>query len=126
MQCLSHQASFPGSRNEFASIDYDKFAYHKVQYLPPSSNGDVIFELPPSQVSTSTSKNTIDGMDKRLDGHTWWRTITSIFTTTKPSLLRSPCMLASWFVITRVVTSLPDPPSRTRLRGQAEPTLHSN
>jgi hypothetical protein len=70
MQCLRHLASFPGSRNELASIDYDKIAYHKVQYLPPSYNGNVIFELPPSRVSTSTSKNAMDGMDKRFDGHT--------------------------------------------------------
>jgi hypothetical protein len=77
MQCLRGLASIPGSRNELASIDYDKIAYHKVQYLPPSFNGDVIFELPPSRVSASTSKNTMDGMDKQFDGHTWCRTITS-------------------------------------------------
>jgi hypothetical protein len=70
-------ASFPGSRNKLAFINYDKIAYHKVQYLPPMYNGDVIFELPPSRVSASTSKNTMDGMDKRFDGHTWCRTITS-------------------------------------------------
>jgi hypothetical protein len=77
MQYLRRLASIPGSRNELASIDYDKIAYHKVQYLPPSYNGDVIFELPPSRVSTSTSNNTMDGMDKRFDGHTWCCTITS-------------------------------------------------
>jgi hypothetical protein len=77
MQCLRRLASLPGSKNELASIDYNKIAYHKVQYLPPSYNGDVIFELPPSRVSTSTSKNTMDGIDKRFDGHTWCRTITS-------------------------------------------------
>jgi hypothetical protein len=77
MQCLRCLASVPRSRNKLVSIDYDKIAYHKVQYLPPSYNGDVIFELPPSRVSASTSKNTIDGMDKRFDGHTWCRTITS-------------------------------------------------
>jgi hypothetical protein len=48
-----------------------------VQYLPPSYDGDVIFELPPSCVSTSTSKNTMDSMDKRFDCHTWCCTITS-------------------------------------------------
>jgi hypothetical protein len=48
-----------------------------VQYLSSSYNGDVVFELPPSHVSASTSKNTMDGMDKRFDGHTWYRTITS-------------------------------------------------
>jgi hypothetical protein len=77
MQCLRRLASFPGSSNELASLDYDKIPYHKVQYLPPSYNGDIIFELPPSCVSASTSKNTMDGMDKPFDGHTWCRTITS-------------------------------------------------
>jgi hypothetical protein len=48
-----------------------------VQYLPPSYDGDVILELPPSSVSASTSKNTIDGIDKWFDGHTWCHTITS-------------------------------------------------
>jgi hypothetical protein len=70
MQCLRHLASFPGSRNELATLDYDKIPYHKVQYLPPSYDGDIIFELPPSCISASTSKNTMDGMDKRFDGHT--------------------------------------------------------
>jgi hypothetical protein len=77
MQCLRRLASFPESINKLASIDYDKIAYHKVQYLPPLYNGDVIFELPLSQVSTSTSKNTMDRMDKWLDGYTWCRNITS-------------------------------------------------
>jgi hypothetical protein len=49
-----------------------------------------------------------------------------IFTTAKASLLGSPCVLASWFVTTRVITSCLDPPSGTRLSGQAELTLHSN
>jgi hypothetical protein len=70
-------ASIFGSRNELALVDYDKIAYHKVQYLPPSYNGDVIFELPPSYVSASSSKNAMDSMDKRFDGYTWYRTITS-------------------------------------------------
>jgi hypothetical protein len=43
MQCLRRLASFLGSRNELASLDYDKIPYDKVQYLPPSYNGDVIF-----------------------------------------------------------------------------------
>jgi hypothetical protein len=77
MQCLRCLASFLGSRNKLATLDYDKIPYHKVQYLPPLYNGDVIFELLPSCVSASTSKNTMDNMDKRFNGHTWCRTITS-------------------------------------------------
>jgi hypothetical protein len=49
-----------------------------------------------------------------------------IFTTTKASLLGSLCMLASWFVTTRVVTSSLDLPSTMRQSGQAKSTLHSN
>jgi hypothetical protein len=64
MQSLRHLASIPGSRNKLATVDYDKISYHKVQYLPPSYNDDVIFELPPSRVSASSSKNGMDGMDK--------------------------------------------------------------
>ena len=77
MQCLRRLASFPGSRNELAFLNYDRIPYYKVQYLQPSYNGNAIFELLPSCVSASTSKNTIDGMNKRFDGHTWCRTITS-------------------------------------------------
>jgi hypothetical protein len=58
-------------------LGHHAIAYHKVQYLPPSYNDDVIFELPPSRVSASTSKSTMDGMDKQFDGHTWCRNITS-------------------------------------------------
>ena len=77
VQSLRRLASILGSRNELAIVDYDKIAYHKVQFLPLSYNGDVIFELPPSRVSASSSKNGMDGMDKQFNGHTWCRTITS-------------------------------------------------
>jgi hypothetical protein len=126
MQCLRRLASFPGSRNELAILDYNKIPYQKVQYLPPSYDGDVIFELPPSSVSASTSKNTMDSMDKSSMVTHGAGPSPPIFTTAKASLLGSPCVLASWFVTIRVVTSLLDPPSAMRLSGQAEPTLHSN
>ena len=77
MQCLRCLASFLGFENELATLDYDKIPYHNVQYLPPLHDGDVIFELLPSCVSTSTSKNIIDGMDRQFDGHTQCHTITS-------------------------------------------------
>ena len=60
MECLRHPASFPRSRNKLASIEYYKIAYHKVQYLPPLYNGDVIFELLPSRVFASTSMDDMD------------------------------------------------------------------
>ena len=101
MQYLRSLASFPRSRNKLASIDYDKFPYYKVQYLPPSYNDNVIFESPPSCVSTSTSKNTMDIKDKRFDGHTWCCTITSNIHNNQDLTFRKSCMLASWFVTTK-------------------------
>ena len=77
IQCFRRLASIPGLRNKLSLVDYDKISYQKVQYLQPSYNGDVIFELPPSRVSASSSKNAMDSMDKQLNGHTWCRTITS-------------------------------------------------
>ena len=77
MWCLRRLASFSGSRNKLATLDYNKILYHKVQYLPSLYDGNVIFELPPSSISASTSENIMNCMDKRFDGHAWCRTITS-------------------------------------------------
>jgi hypothetical protein len=49
-----------------------------------------------------------------------------IFTIAKASLLGSPFVFASWFVTTRVVTSILDPPSGMRPSGQAKPILISS
>ena len=46
-----------------------------MKFLPPTFNGDVLFELPP--VDTSGPFHMMYGMDKRHDGHTWTKTITS-------------------------------------------------
>jgi hypothetical protein len=50
IQSFRHLASICKSKNKLASIDYDKIAYDKVQYLPPSYNGDGFFELPPNRL----------------------------------------------------------------------------
>jgi hypothetical protein len=126
MQCLRRLASFPGSKNKLATLDYDKIPYHKVQYLPLRMMATLFFSC--RQV-----------LSLLLPLRTLWTVWISglmvthgaapsppIFTIAKASLLGSPCVLASWFVTTRVVTSLLDRPSAMRLSGQAEPTLHSN
>jgi hypothetical protein len=46
-----------------------------VLFLPPTFNGDVMFELPP--VDTSGLFHMMHGMDKRYDGHAWTKTVTS-------------------------------------------------
>ena len=126
MQYLRCLASFLGSRNKLASIDYDKIIYYKVQYLPPLYNGDVIFELPPSHVSASTSKNIWMVWIRSLMVTLGATPSPPIFTTAKALLLGSPCVLGSWFVTIRIVTSSLDPPSVMKLSGQAKSKPHSN
>jgi hypothetical protein len=127
MQCLRRLASFPGSRNKLATLNYDKIPYHKVQYLPPSYDGDVIFELPPSCAFASTSKNTMDSMDKRFDGHIWCRTITSNIHNSQSLTFRKSLYVGQLVCNNKsCVSSSLDPPSAMRLSGQAGPTLHSN
>ena len=59
-------------------IDYSHIRVEKVEYLPTTFDGDVIFEFPPVGASTSHSQaKLLRGMDKRHDGHAWTRTITS-------------------------------------------------
>ena len=61
-----------------AQIDFDAIEYQKVQFLPPTFDGDVVFELPPCRGSVhSSSAKSMEGMDKRYDGHAWTRTLTS-------------------------------------------------
>jgi hypothetical protein len=53
---LVNRASFvprsTSTLDKVASIDFYKISYHKVQYLPPLFNGNVLFEVPASRVST--------------------------------------------------------------------------
>jgi hypothetical protein len=49
-----------------------------MQFLPPSFNGDVLFELPLVDTSgVQTSAKLMHGMDKRHDGHAWTKIVTS-------------------------------------------------
>ena len=67
-----------GSRNVLKKIDFSSISVVRVRTLPPEFNNDIIFELPPVQVSGMSSQaKLMTGMDKRYDGHAWTRTITS-------------------------------------------------
>jgi hypothetical protein len=78
MQCLRNLVTIRGSKNELKLVNFDKIRYEKVKYIPPTFDGEVVFELPPpSTSSTSSIGKHMDGMDKKYDGHTWCRTKTS-------------------------------------------------
>jgi hypothetical protein len=64
-----------GVRNVFKTLDFDTFDIQRVKFLPPTFNGDVLFELPP--VDTLGPFHMMHGMDKRHDGHAWTKTVTS-------------------------------------------------
>jgi hypothetical protein len=64
-----------GARNVFKTLDFDSLDIQRMQFLPPTFNGDVMFELPP--VDTSGPFHMMHGMDKRHDGHAWTKTVTS-------------------------------------------------
>jgi hypothetical protein len=60
----------PWSKNELKLIDFASMHFEKVKSLPTSFNGNIMFELPPIMLSTSTPMQCqIEGMDKKFDGH---------------------------------------------------------
>ena len=64
-----------GVRNVFKTLDFDTLDIQRVKFLPPTFNGDVIFELP--ALDKSGSFHMMHGMDKHHDGHAWTKTVTS-------------------------------------------------
>jgi hypothetical protein len=75
---LKRLRAYRGARNAFRSLDYDSLDIQRVQFLPPTFNGDVLFELPPVDMSALQSHaKLMHGMDKHHDGHAWTKTIIS-------------------------------------------------
>jgi hypothetical protein len=64
-----------GARNVFKTLNFDSLDIQRVQFLPPTFNWDVLFELP--LIDTSGPFHMMHGMDKRHDGHAWTKTVTS-------------------------------------------------
>jgi hypothetical protein len=62
-------------RNVFKTLDFDSLDIQRVKFLPPTFTGDVLFKLPP--VDMSGPFHMMHRMDKRHDGHAWTKTITS-------------------------------------------------
>jgi hypothetical protein len=78
---LKQLASMPGKKNILKKIDYSVIRHDRVEYLPALFDGDVIFELPPVGHTASRSQaKSMQGMDKRYDGHVWTKTITTNIT----------------------------------------------
>jgi hypothetical protein len=71
----------PGRKNILKKLDYDTLHIEVVNFLPPRFDGNNMFVLPFVGVSSSHSKaKSMDGMDKRYDGHIWIKTQTTNIT----------------------------------------------
>ena len=57
----------PGRKSVLKLLNYSTLKTVHAEFLPPCFDGDVIFVFPPVNASAST----MDGMDKRYDGHVW-------------------------------------------------------
>ena len=67
-----------GAMNAFRNLDYGNLDIQKVQFLPPFLNGNVLFELPPLDMSALQSYTKLKHrMDKHHYNHAWTKTITS-------------------------------------------------
>jgi hypothetical protein len=89
---LSQLASHVGDQKSLSVVDslkrirgskevrnvFDNLDIQRMQFLPPSFNGNVLFELPPVDTSgLQTPAKLMHGMDKRHDGHAWTKTVIS-------------------------------------------------
>ena len=81
VQCLCRLGSMPNSKNVFKKMDYDKFRIQEVIHLPPRVDGNQLFVLRAAEVlSSQTRAKSLDGMDKRYNGHVWIKTQTTNIT----------------------------------------------
>jgi hypothetical protein len=78
---LKKLAGMPGRKNILKKIDYAVIRHDRVDYLPAVLDGAVIFELPPvGHTAVRSQAKSMQGMDKRYDGHVWTKTITTNIT----------------------------------------------
>ena len=71
----------PGRKNILKKLDYDILQIEEVNFLPPRFDGNRMFVFPPVGVPYSHTKaKSMDGMDKRYNGHVWTKTQTTNIT----------------------------------------------
>ena len=74
---LRKLANIYRSKNVLKKLDYESLRIVRAEFLPPRFDGDVMYVLLPVSNSALHSKaRSMDGMDKRYDGHVWTKTLT--------------------------------------------------
>ena len=75
---LRKLANMPGRKNVLKKLDYNSLQTVHAEFLPPRFDGDFMYVLPLVSNSALHSKaRSMDGMDKRYDGHVWIKTLTT-------------------------------------------------
>ena len=75
---LRKLTNMPSSKNVLKKLNYESLRTVHAGFLPPCFDGDVMYVLPPISNSALYSKaRSMDGMDKRYDGHVWTKTLTT-------------------------------------------------
>ena len=68
----------PSSKNVLKKLDYDSLRTVHAEFLPLCFDIDVMFILLlVSNSALHTKARSMDGMDKRYDGHVWTKTLTT-------------------------------------------------
>ena len=76
--CLKRLARRPNTKTVLKNMDYTSMPHRIIDFLPSIYNGGIIFELPPIAAGATSSKaKSLQGMDKKYDGHCWCLTKTS-------------------------------------------------
>jgi hypothetical protein len=96
VQSLRALSTMPGSKNILKKLDYNTLRIEEVNFVPPRFDGNVMFVLPPIGVSAFLTKaKSMDGMDKRYDGHVWTKTQTTNITNAMGLSFGLPLVLAT-------------------------------
>ena len=78
VELLRRLANMLSSKNVLKKLDYDSLQTVHTKFLPPHFDGNVMFVLPPvNNSAVYTKARSMDGMDKRYDGHVWTKTLTT-------------------------------------------------
>ncbi len=72
VDCLRAMSLATHARSKLRDLNYDNLCINIVPCILTTFNGDVLFEFPPI-VSLESHFGQIQGMDRKHDGHAWYK-----------------------------------------------------
>jgi hypothetical protein len=92
--------------NKLQNSDYDKIPFLKIQFLLIVFDGDVLSELLPLFLNVHNPSQMAQGMDKRYDGHAYYKVIITNIKNSFRFSLRKVCCLGHYIVKTLCTLAL--------------------